>query len=395
MLTLFFGKGTGADPFEFLDEAPAIKKPLDLVDTDSDDESSMADSTTSATTAADPTTSAPTVTKLSISAGASRDFKLPPKPIWPDLHASIKLAEGFIPRSANFLHHTGLPEGITCKRSDTQTAKGASLYICPHPDCGSMPYVGDLPGCRAHLCRVHYGTCILCPFCPDKRYYRVSGWHDHMSSKHKKVPWYGASEELQTKLAMEAMTTPTSSDVAVTQEELPIPSTPASDTPAPFSSFTATLPLAIPKPVKEEPPLEESLAYEEDVEESDLSPEAEQALLDPPQDTEMEKPWPPTPSEEDIREASMFAPSNLHQYDYAVSHHSGIISHFPKGTDSTKPMAATLVAQDLPPFESTDPSSLKKPKVASFKVCSKADSRHTLLYHPKDPKDDDAAPSME
>ena len=46
LLTMFFGKGTDADPFEFLDTAPAIKKPLDLVDTDSHDEASLADSTT-------------------------------------------------------------------------------------------------------------------------------------------------------------------------------------------------------------------------------------------------------------------------------------------------------------------------------------------------------------
>ena len=96
---------------------------------------------------------------------------------------------------------------------------------------------------------------------------------------------------------MEAMSAPTSSDVAVTQEELPVLSAPALDTPAPFSSFTAPLPLPVPEPIKEEPPLEESLAYEEDVEDSELSPEVKQALLDPSQDKEMEKPQPPTPSE--------------------------------------------------------------------------------------------------
>ena len=56
LLTLFFGKGSDHDPFEFLDAAPAIKKPLDLVDMDSDDEASAADSSAStATTAPDPT----------------------------------------------------------------------------------------------------------------------------------------------------------------------------------------------------------------------------------------------------------------------------------------------------------------------------------------------------
>ena len=36
----FFGKGTGFDPFDFLDGAPVIKPPLDLGDTDSDEEAS-------------------------------------------------------------------------------------------------------------------------------------------------------------------------------------------------------------------------------------------------------------------------------------------------------------------------------------------------------------------
>ena len=171
LLVTFFGKGTDQDPFEFLDAAPAIKKPLDLVDTDSDEEeTSTADSTTSSPAVAGPSTSTSAKTSA-VPATAAKGFKLPPKPTWPDLHSSIDEAEGFIPRSANLLHHTGIPEGVTCKRSGTQTSRGASLYICPLPECGSTPYVGDLPGCGSHLRRAHYGTCILCPFCPDKRYY--------------------------------------------------------------------------------------------------------------------------------------------------------------------------------------------------------------------------------
>ena len=69
----------------------------------------------------------------------------------------------------------------------------------------------------------------------------------------------GASEELQAKLTLAALTTPDSSDVAVTQQELTISTEPASaradpaSTLEPFASFTAPLPL--PEPVKEEPPL--------------------------------------------------------------------------------------------------------------------------------------------
>ena len=91
----------------------------------------------------------------------------------------------------------------------------------------------------------------------------MSGWKDHMNSKHRHVPWYGASEELQAKLTLAALTTPDSSDVAVTQQELTVSTEPASatsdpaSTPEPFASFTAPLPL--PEPVKEEPPLEDTL----------------------------------------------------------------------------------------------------------------------------------------
>ena len=122
----------------------------------------------------------------------------------------------------------------------------------------------------------------------------MSGWKDHMNSKHHHVPWYGASEELQAKLTLAALTTPdvATSDVAVTQQELTVSTEPASATSdptstlEPFASFTAPLPL--PKPVKEEPPLEDTLVYEEDVDPSssddsdDMSPKMEQSLLDIP-----------------------------------------------------------------------------------------------------------------
>ena len=94
LLTLFFSKGSDHDPFEFHDAAPTIKKPLDLVDTDSDDEASVADSSAStATTVPDPMASSPkTPRPATPSSGASKDFKLLAKPTWSDLHASIELA---------------------------------------------------------------------------------------------------------------------------------------------------------------------------------------------------------------------------------------------------------------------------------------------------------------
>ena len=115
-----------------------------------------------------------------------------------------------------------------------------------------------------------------------------------MNSKHKKVPWYGASEELQAKLTLKAMTASGSEEVAVSQQEIVVPTVPIQETPAPtptpapFSSFTASAP----------------------------------------------------PSEEDIKEAAMFAPSDLQQYDYAINCRSGIISRYPKGPDQATQLTA-------------------------------------------------------
>ena len=52
----------------------------------------------------------------------------------------------------------------------------------------------------------------------------MSGWKDHMNSKHRHIPWYGASEKLQAKLMLAALTTPdvATSDVTVTQQELTV-----------------------------------------------------------------------------------------------------------------------------------------------------------------------------
>ena len=215
-----------------------------------------------------------------------------------------------------------------------------------------------------------------------------------MSSKHKNVPWYGASEEVQAKLTMEAMTAPPASDVVVTQQEVPLP--PAS-TPEPFSSFTAPLPM--PDPVKEEPPLEESLVYVEDIDpsSSDLSSEAEQAILDPASSAAEPRQRPPTPTDEEIIEASMFVPSDLRQYDYSFNRRSGIVSRFPRGPDLAGAPAAALVQQDLPPAgsdTSEEPPPQKKSKKPSVKVWPQEDSRRVLFYKSDEPPDDDAAPSM-
>ena len=267
LLVHFFGKGTGFDPFEFLDGAPAIKRPLDLTETDSEDEASEAASSvtigsvssTASLDAEASTSSAPTTAPRPVPKA---------KRVVPDKFSAVEFADGCIPTSMADIHGTGIPSGVACKRSGKTTARGASLYICPHADCGATPYVGDLYGCSSHLRRAHYGTAIMCPFCPNQKYYRASGWKTHMSSKHASVPWFGASEQTQASLMMAAI-----------QEDLDTPS--SSQQPSapefrlPTQEEISTVPLN--PPVEEAAP-EESLPYTQDFEE-DVPPEQEQELL--------------------------------------------------------------------------------------------------------------------
>ena len=204
----FSGKGTGFDPFDFLDGAPIITRPLDLGDTDSNEEASETASSVSlgsvSTTASTHPTQASTLTA---SPQAPRPI-LKPRPAMPDKVSSIEYAKGCIPTSLSDIHHTGIPPGVSCKRWQKTTARGASLYICPHRDCGATPYVGDLYNCSSHLRRVHFGTCLICPYCPNQRYYRASGWKTHMSSKHSSVPWFGAPEATQASLMLATIQLP-------------------------------------------------------------------------------------------------------------------------------------------------------------------------------------------
>ena len=165
LLVTFFSKGTGFDPFDFLDATPAIKPPLDLGETDSDEVEEGSDAASSATlgsvsTTASTSTSqaaaslshqALTVAQDPVTAETPRPV-LKAKPTWPDRAPTIDLAEPCVPTSLADIHHTGIPSRVSCKHSEKTTSRGASLYICPHKDCGSTPYIGDLQGSGSHLC---------------------------------------------------------------------------------------------------------------------------------------------------------------------------------------------------------------------------------------------------
>ena len=132
LLVHFFGKGTGFDPFDFLDAAPAIKAPLDLGDTDSDDDAASSVSLGSASTTASTTSSIVVSSADAAQASTSQTSapsrpKLKPKAKLPDVVSSVDDAEGFVPRSFDDLHSTGIPREVQMRRSGTTTSKGSSL----------------------------------------------------------------------------------------------------------------------------------------------------------------------------------------------------------------------------------------------------------------------------
>ena len=362
LLVSFFGKGMGFDPFDFLDAAPAIKPPLDLGDTDSDEADGQSDAASSATlgststvstaTAPAPATTASTSqasTTIShqilatsqdpVSTETSRPV-LKSKPTWPDRAPTIDLAEACVPTSLADIHHTGIPSGVSCKCSEKTTSRGASLYICPHKDCGSTPYVGDLQGCGSHLCQVHYGTCLVCPFCLNQRYYRVGDWKSHMSAKHAQVVWFGTPEATQASLMLSALqeevTTPApDSTPALPEVEVKVSTDPTPPTPGTMED-TGEIPL-------------------------ELTPEQEQELL-AGEESSQDTPRPPTPDDRTLLKATSFTPSNLRQWEYLSSMHSSIMSCRPKGGDLSKDLAVAIVKEDIPPEDSDEPAEPPVPK---------------------------------
>ena len=306
----FFGKGTGFDPFNFLDGAPIIKPPLDLGDTDSDEEASETASNVSLGSVSTTASTQPTQASTSSASPQAPHPILKPRPVIPDKVSSIEYAEACIPTSLSDIHHTGIPPGVSWKRSEKTTARGARLYICPHRDCRATPYISDLYGCSSHLRRVHFGTFLICPYCPNQRYYRTSGWKAHMSLKHSLVPWFGAPEATQASLmlaaiqedisAPESSQEPTGVKAEVPSVQLPRP------------KEISTIPL---RPTQEEDPLEESLPFALDAAKEDLTPEQEQELLK----EEGATPRPPTPSDKAIIEATRFTPSGDHSQELAIA----------------------------------------------------------------------------
>ena len=130
LLVSFFGKGTAFDPFDFLDGAPIIKPPLDLGDTDSDEEASETALSVSVGSVSTTASTHPTQASTSTASPQAPRPILKPRPVMPDKVSSIEYAEGCIPTSLSDIHHTGIPPGcLVNNRKKQQPVVPAYIFV--------------------------------------------------------------------------------------------------------------------------------------------------------------------------------------------------------------------------------------------------------------------------
>ena len=213
LMTMFFGQGTdfAADPFGYLDGAPSIRPPLDLTNTDSNDEGEKAESQASASTMVSTAASVPQ-DPVDILEPKEPHVKSKPKIQYPDKVPSLAETKGFFPVNKDSLHNTGIPPNYHVKRTGS-SQKGCSIYMCPYEvDCSTPPYSGDIASTGSHVRRHHLGHSCVCPYC-GLRFYNAAGWRDHMTSKHTGMPLYRSE--------VGPMVHPTSITVVAAGESLP------------------------------------------------------------------------------------------------------------------------------------------------------------------------------
>ena len=357
LLVTFFGKGINIDLVSFIDAAPVIKRPLDLTDTES--ESEDAASTSTAATV-EPSTSVRAHPTPSEAPPVKKSVKIKLKATYQDKCGDVQEAIGFLPENPGSLHNTGTPDQFTVRRVG-KNDHGTSIYACPHPECSDPPYTGDISGCGSHVCRLHLGHCVSCPYCADKKYYNADGWHRHMCEKHNNVPWY--SDQIQAPPALAAASIPAVSVVSVSSwEEIEAP--------------------------------EDTLPHKETISEYDTMSPADKPA----------KPRPPTPSTEEIQQQADILSSDTRDYKYCThsTHHPAapiITSRYRRFDAPVDPQQVaqaimTSAPPDIPESEPEESSTQRK--------CHKIDTSVQLeptrslkgQPHHEGDSDDDAPPSM-
>ena len=127
LLVTFFGRGSEfqEDPFNYLDGAPKIHPPLDIMDTDTDDETSAVEEE------AVPSLQVPLSESQIITTAPTPVVPTPlqreplvkscPKMTYVDKVPDISMAQGFLPEDKDSLHNTGIPQTYAVRRSGTSS----------------------------------------------------------------------------------------------------------------------------------------------------------------------------------------------------------------------------------------------------------------------------------
>ena len=172
--------------WDFVDPKSKIAKPLELDDTESEDE---AEDTTK------PSSSKASTSKRSTA--QSKKSQPPPEQIKVKKVQRVDIADDItetvriIPFDEDSLALTGIPAHLKAPRQHKTSSSGASLYYCPHPKCDPIFIAKGGPSpLYNHMRRHHLGISLLCPYCPAKLFYTSGGWSTHMRNCHSKVPWY-------------------------------------------------------------------------------------------------------------------------------------------------------------------------------------------------------------
>ena len=199
-MTAYFGtaqKEDGEDdPWDFLDAAPAIPKPLPLTKTDTEDDAASVKLAPAATApATKPTGAAKRKPKVSLQKDLLEDL------------CSPKEAVRIYPSSADTLKETGIPVNLQVKQKQRTTGKGGLVYLCLHEKCQMPTFWAKSPaGLHSHVRHKHFGIMLACPYCPEKLYWNSKGWKSHMEHQHPTLPAYGSALWDEAAVAKEMLT---------------------------------------------------------------------------------------------------------------------------------------------------------------------------------------------
>ena len=197
LITTFFASPQDLDNvWEYIDPKSKVARPLDLGDTETEDEEDEG--------------SKPSTSKASSSKAATAKVKKTKGPKVkkvhrPDVVDDISQTIRCYPAGEKTVGRTGIPDHLKAKRlSKTSAASGGSLYMCPHPKCDPayIAHGGPNP-LYNHIRRHHLGISLACLYCPAKLYYAADGWRTHMKDFHPDAVWYKTEVLPSTQLTAE------------------------------------------------------------------------------------------------------------------------------------------------------------------------------------------------